>query len=614
MTDPKLVLYQVKSSFMDMFADVGSYESFEHWFNKFTASFANQFNIERAEFLIYENNRFRPLVKNEIENDDNRNKDVLYSDSSSTHTLHHSFGFANESIIFHNEMEEPVGIVVFTTSNEWKSFVSSTEDLNELKRMIGKMIYSVKKMMQLQEREQTFRSLFQMTERFNSTMKSKVILHEVIKTISESFPKFQVDLLLSHEQQEQSAEFKLFDYLNERPSAVDAFLSGEMTVERAADLQCNLMNAPIKGRQGIYGILQIRAPFDYLFSNEQLNFIKMIANTAGSSLENASLYDQTHRLVDELQLVNDTSRKLNSNIHVNKMIYFLKSQLLQAFSPDEIAFAFYNDYGEPIMSPVSTPFFQKEYSQELVDFVEKQLNSGNETIFEANLTGVFEKDELFKSLIAIPFTNQDHHTGFVILLHQDRYYFSFDSFKLMRSLISHSSLAIANSMLRDKLQELVDKDNLTKLYTRNYLDEIIHHSLEKDSKGVFLLLDVDDFKKVNDTYGHTTGDDVLKQISATILTLVEGKGFASRWGGEEIAIFLPHKNSLQGEAFASNLIEKIPKATNPKVTISVGMSSWTRKNEIGFKELFQNTDKALYFAKHNGKNQLIIHGTTSAHI
>src|SRR5690606_19598085 len=145
----------------------------------------------------------------------------------------------------------------------------------------------------------------------------------------------------------------------------------------------------------------------------------------------------------------------------------------------------------------------------------------------------------FKSLVALPINNGGEMIGFVMLLHREEYYFSFDSFKLMRSLIGYSSLAISNIMLRDQLQELVDKDHLTKLFTRSYLDEVVTSTIENEEAGVFLLMDVDNFKHVNDTYGHATGDMVLQQISVYVLSIVNNRGIASRWGGEEIAIFIP---------------------------------------------------------------------------
>ena len=97
----------------------------------------------------------------------------------------------------------------------------------------------------------------------------------------------------------------------------------------------------------------------------------------------------------------------------------------------------------------------------------------------------------------------------------------------------------------------MDKDNLTKLYTRSYLDKVVEKSIANDEVGVFLLLDVDNFKLVNDTYGHAKGDDVLKQISSAILSEVGDMGIAARWGGEEIAVYLPFVNFTEGAELAN---------------------------------------------------------------
>ena len=137
-------------------------------------------------------------------------------------------------------------------------------------------------------------------------------------------------------------------------------------------------------------------------------------------------------------------------------------------------------------------------------------------------------------MIAIPLKEQNEIVGFSIVLHKEPYFFSFDSFKLMQSLIQHSSLAISNSTLRNKLQEMVNRDHLTNLFARKYLDKYVENSMEKDQSGVFILLDIDNFKNVNDTYGHQIGDEILKQISSIItrwlMVLVSGQdGVGKRW-------------------------------------------------------------------------------------
>lgn len=166
-------------------------------------------------------------------------------------------------------------------------------------------------------------------------------------------------------------------------------------------------------------------------------------------------------------------------------------------------------------------------------------------------------------------------------------------------------------MLRDQLQELVDKDNLTKLYTRSYLDNVIERSMAEEAQGVFLMIDVDNFKKVNDTFGHAIGDKVLRNISRTILLEVGEKGFAARWGGEEMAIYLPSGDMEDGMALSEQLLRLIPKYTEPSVTVSIGMRDWSRESRPSFQQLFQEADEALYKAKHNGKNQVVIHRAVS---
>ena len=528
---------------------------------------------------------------------------MLPIESMNTLTIHSSFGMYNLA---------PLGAMLFATSEKWHAF-ALTPYLKDLKKVFGVFLSQAVQLHQLSEKEKTYRHLFEVAELFNSTMESEVILEGLLEAVAESFPAYEVILLLSNEQKGKTKKYRLFDYTNERASAVDAFLSGDLTIENATDIESSLMNAPIRGRQGIYGVLQISAPSETEFTVTEKSFIRSIANAAGSALENASLYDQSHRLVNDLRLVNEASRKLNSNLELDQMIAFLKEQFLNAFRPNEIAFVFYDeeDFSCSI-SPLSTQFFNYTSGKKYVESVSARFNRGEEAVFDANTKICTEDGDVYRSLVALPIKNGGEMIGFVILMHRQEYFFSFDSFKLMRSLIGHSSLAISNIMLRDQLQELVNKDHLTKLFTRSYLDQIVTSSIEKEESGIFLLMDVDDFKLVNDSYGHTTGDAVLQQISSFILAKVEGRGIASRWGGEEIAIFIPLATVEEGVELAEQLVAEIPQATDPQVTVSIGLSVWSPDDGKSYKELFQSTDWALYHAKNYGKNRFILFGAASA--
>ena len=125
-------------------------------------------------------------------------------------------------------------------------------------------------------------------------------------------------------------------------------------------------------------------------------------------------------------------------------------------------------------------------------------------------------------------------------------------YKLFQALIHHATLAVTNSMLRDRLEHLVQTDQLTELYSRTYLDEKIQYSMKIHKRGVFILVDIDNFKTINDTYGHQTGDSILIQVASVMKTIFVSM-MSLRGGGEELAVYLPNINVSSGERIAKGL-------------------------------------------------------------
>lgn len=455
--------------------------------------------------------------------------------------------------------------------------------------------------------EQKYRKLYGMTDLFHSTMDIDVILENVLITIEENFSGLEVELILSNDQDRQTrVKIKPFDYLSERPATIESFVSGELKEDLAADLNRRLLNVPIKGRQAIYGILQVKAPIHYSFANAEKEFIRMLAQASGNALENAKLYHQSYRLISDLQLINETSHRLNMKLTISEMLFFLQKQMMKSFQPLEIGFLFKEDE-RYVMTEACTELFDHVACNLYIQHVEKHFQSTQDPLFIADFSRFKSGIIDYKSIMAIPMIVEEDIIGFSIVLHKEPYFFSFDSFKLMQSLIHHSSLAISNSVLREQLQEMVDRDHLTKLYARNYSDSYVEKSIQKDDSGMFLLIDIDNFKKVNDTYGHQVGDEVIVQIASRLQNEIGKRGICSRWGGEELAIYIP--NILDSEALkiSEAIVQKVPNVTNPSVTVSAGMITWHKSSRPEFKNLFMQADIALYHAKGNGKNRLCVY-------
>lgn len=162
------------------------------------------------------------------------------------------------------------------------------------------------------------------------------------------------------------------------------------------------------------------------------------------------------------------------------------------------------------------------------------------------------------------------------------------------------------------LENLSRIDELTQLYNRRALNERLVEEFEKfyRYKDTFsiAILDIDNFKKINDTFGHNIGDIVLKEISKTLSSELRKTEVLGRWGGEEFIILFPHTeahSALEASEKIRKLIEQYEFTAVGAVTSSFGVAQYQDKMSI--EELLANADKALYEAKHTGKNKVVLY-------
>ncbi len=172
---------------------------------------------------------------------------------------------------------------------------------------------------------------------------------------------------------------------------------------------------------------------------------------------------------------------------------------------------------------------------------------------------------------------------------------------------------------RQQIYERSIRDPLTGLFTRIYMQEVVPRLCDIQDRSpshqlVVLMLDIDHFKSVNDTYGHNQGDVVLQRVAAEILTTVRGSDIPVRLGGEEFAIFAVSDAAANVAQFAERvrmqiaaLRFKAPMADHP-VTVSIGIA--LRQPQETLLDLIHRADTALYEAKHGGRNRVCVASET----
>ncbi|TGK79013.1 diguanylate cyclase [Leptospira noumeaensis] len=159
-------------------------------------------------------------------------------------------------------------------------------------------------------------------------------------------------------------------------------------------------------------------------------------------------------------------------------------------------------------------------------------------------------------------------------------------------------------------EKLILVDELTKLYNRRHFEKALVREFKQSTRYnqnlTLLIIDIDDFKKINDTYGHTMGDEILSKVAKQITSCLRMEDTACRIGGEEFAIIFPQTNEEQALIASEKLLEacRTIELSGRPVTLSGGIVSYPEKVK-NCSEMYDLADRALYTAKQSGKNQIV---------
>jgi len=186
----------------------------------------------------------------------------------------------------------------------------------------------------------------------------------------------------------------------------------------------------------------------------------------------------------------------------------------------------------------------------------------------------------------------------------------------MSSMIRIKRLADELERVNKELAELATIDSLTQVANRRAVEQRLVHEFQRARRYkhplTCILLDIDHFKKVNDTYGHPVGDKVLIEVAAALREATRNTDMVSRFGGEEFLVLAPETAAAAGGFVADRIRQSIEHRTSqksdqglPAVTASLGVAS-TELAVGNESELVARADQALYRAKHEGRNRVVI--------
>ena len=347
------------------------------------------------------------------------------------------------------------------------------------------------------------------------------------------------------------------------------------------------------------GIASLKAGLDSQIErcdSEKKRLTKEIEDSDGyiSELKNkeeviVSLYEITREMSQELTF-NEIFKALSAFLKEN--FIFRKSSLIilkeeeAAVKADKVYKVFKEDWDK-----------EEDEDRDYDDIVKA---------FSKDKTEIYMQRDDGSTFAAIPLLSENKFVGILTIDNLSKA--DFDRFLIVAM---QFALEIKKVLLYEKVEELAITDGLTGLYTRRYFferfDEELQRSKRHGFKFSFLMIDIDDFKRCNDTYGHLVGDVVLKEVSHIAKWSAREIDLTARYGGEEFSIILPETDRagamLVAERIRKRVEENIFKAYDEKLkmTVSIGLAVYPDDSQE-VSDLIERADKALYVAKSSGKN------------
>jgi two-component system cell cycle response regulator len=218
-----------------------------------------------------------------------------------------------------------------------------------------------------------------------------------------------------------------------------------------------------------------------------------------------------------------------------------------------------------------------------------------------------------RSLLVLPLVSQEREVGAFVLAHREEDRFTGKRRVMLEVIAQQVATSVANAQLYAQMEEMATTDALTGLFNRRVFKERLAEAIARCERGAgafsLLLTDIDHFKRINDTWGHPVGDEVLRRVSGTFREVLRQTDVPARYGGEEFVVIL-EGTALEGAALIAERLRVAVGALRfeaPQggfqISMSFGVAAWPEDARDG-EALIDRADQALYFAKKSGRDQV----------
>jgi len=373
---------------------------------------------------------------------------------------------------------------------------------------------------------------------------------------------------------------------------------------------------PIHFSDGSVGVLSV-ANFEreQAITVQQLELIQVLAYEAAGAFENTRAFQREQRRASRLALLNEIGRKATSVLNPTELLANICTQVRNAFGYDLARIEVLDRRTDELVVEA-----EAGYGNELV---------GRRTLLGLGLSGAAAEqrqpvvvnsrlhDSQYTALasdvhssVSLPLEYQDELLGVLTLESHREHAFSDQDVVMLKTLADQLSIALHNARAFQNALEESITDGLTGLKTHRYfmeeLERELRHAQRSGRTFSVIMMDLDQFKPVNDQNGHLEGDRVLSEVAQRLMDQVRQSCVLARYGGDEFSILMPEATVEQAQTLAERLreaIEKDPFLAAYHVTASFGIGAYPEHGST-HEEILHVADAGMYLAKHENGNRV----------